>query len=633
MPSRIFISHSSRDRDMAYRMIADLEKRGIPCWISSRDIEPGDDYQKSIVDALNASPAMVLLFSDHANNSKEIPREMAIASDKNKPVIPVRIEDVVPKHALAYSLTNAQFLDLFANFDETMDRLADKLRRQIVASELQLGQPPFSGQPDIPGEPAIVTPPRAKSSAAKPRPVEPATPQTASKAVGSRKKVYAGLGAVVLLAAVGGAALTFKSHDDAPPTAHQTTTPPIAPTPKAPAPQAAPVAENSAGPVAAKPVAETKTDASLGALVDRVRQLSPGDRVNALQSSPLLDSGKLSPAQLTSLLAGSTNSARARLIGNLLPYLQQPVSVDDALKMVNGTGDSWPSAVENLLQALPNALSDTDVLALLGPTSNSRRASLLDKLSGKAQGPFDITVAANILRPMGDSRSGAVQTMVDVLPHPLPETAFEPLLQTIKNSARARTIDALMPAMDTLVTLNGALILLQSTGDSWVSALSSLAAKLPDNLTPAQATQLLGSLSNSSRGKGLAAIAPHLASGLKGDDLASILRGTGDSWYSGVVLLAPHLAPGQDANSVATLLGATSGNTRARAVEALAGVLPEKLTVEDGLKILNGTGDSRLSAAQLLAPHLPHLSQNDVDAITAGMGNTQRRTFVATAGH
>ena len=61
MSSPIFISHSSRDRDWAYRLINDLEKRGVPCWISSRDIEPGADYQKSIVDALEAAPAMVLL--------------------------------------------------------------------------------------------------------------------------------------------------------------------------------------------------------------------------------------------------------------------------------------------------------------------------------------------------------------------------------------------------------------------------------------------------------------------------------------------------------------------------------------------------------------------------------------------
>lgn len=148
MSSPIFISHSSRDRDWAYRLINDLEKRGVACWISSRDIEPGADYQKSIVDALEAAPAMVLLFSDHANNSKEIPREMAIASVKSKPMIPVRIEDVVPRNALEYSLTNAQFLDLFANYEETMARLAESLLRQIAASKLNVSsaKPAYRGR-------------------------------------------------------------------------------------------------------------------------------------------------------------------------------------------------------------------------------------------------------------------------------------------------------------------------------------------------------------------------------------------------------------------------------------------------------------------------------------------------------
>ncbi|ORM85109.1 hypothetical protein HA44_04105 [Mixta gaviniae] len=195
---------------MAYRLIADLERRGIPCWISSRDIEPGEDYQKSIVDALESAPAMVLLFSDHANNSKEIPREMAIASGKSKPVIPVRIEDVVPRDALAYSLTNAQFLDLFANFDDTMSRLADKLQRQILASQLELNQQPPASAP-APASASAAFRSVSGQSAAK-----TAAPAAPSKA-GSRKGIYIGAGAAVLLVCIGGAAFTFNSeHATAP---------------------------------------------------------------------------------------------------------------------------------------------------------------------------------------------------------------------------------------------------------------------------------------------------------------------------------------------------------------------------------------------------------------------------------
>ena len=622
MSSRIFISHSSRDRDMAYRLIADLERRGIPCWISSRDIEPGEDYQKSIVDALESAPAMVLLFSDHANNSKEIPREMAIASGKSKPVIPVRIEDVVPRDALAYSLTNAQFLDLFANFDDTMSRLADKLQRQILASQLELNQqPPAPAPAPAPASAAF----RSVSGQSAAKTAAPAAPSKA----GSRKGIYIGAGAAVLLVCIGGAAFTFNSEHATAPARQQ-----AAAVTASPARTVAPAPEKSAEPPAVKQTARADSApsippaGSLDELVAQVRQLSPGNRSEALQTSPLLEQQKLSPTQMTTLLSGSVNSARAGLISNLVEYVQRPVTTEDALKMLNGTGDSWAAGVESLQTALPEALSDKEVLALLGNTTNSRRASLLAKLSGGAKAPFEIGTVTAMLRPTGDSRSSALRSIIDLLPHPLPESAFDPLLQTIRNSSRAGVIEALQPALASSVSLDGALALLQGTGDSWISALTTLAPKLPENMTPADATRLLGASANSSRVRGVEAIAPHIASGLKGGDLVSVLRGSADSWYSGLVLLIPHLAPGQDIDSLIALSGPTKDSTRARAIEALANVLPQTLSVDEALKLLNGTGDSRFTAAQVLLPHLSRLNQHDFDAIAAGMSNSQRQRLL-----
>src|SRR5215472_7170060 len=41
MPSMVFISHSSKDREIADAICAHLESAGIKCWIAPRDIEPG----------------------------------------------------------------------------------------------------------------------------------------------------------------------------------------------------------------------------------------------------------------------------------------------------------------------------------------------------------------------------------------------------------------------------------------------------------------------------------------------------------------------------------------------------------------------------------------------------------------
>jgi hypothetical protein len=96
MAAPIFISHPSKDGNLAALVCGALETRGLSCWISSRDIAPGDNYQVAIVRAIRAAKAMVLIFSANANNSDEIKKELALADQSRLVVIPVRIEDVAP---------------------------------------------------------------------------------------------------------------------------------------------------------------------------------------------------------------------------------------------------------------------------------------------------------------------------------------------------------------------------------------------------------------------------------------------------------------------------------------------------------------------------------------------------------
>jgi len=78
----------------------------------------------SIVCAINAAKVMVLVFSENANNSDDIKREIVLAGDAKITVIPVRVEDVVPTGAFAYQLATRQWIDLFKDWEAQIDRLA-----------------------------------------------------------------------------------------------------------------------------------------------------------------------------------------------------------------------------------------------------------------------------------------------------------------------------------------------------------------------------------------------------------------------------------------------------------------------------------------------------------------------------
>src|SRR5206468_12776620 len=104
-----------------------IERRGPKCWIASRDVAPGENYQEAIVRSLRTARAMVLVFSDAANNSDEIKKELSLASRHQVPIMALRIEDVEPSDAFAYELSTRQWIDAFAGWDRSIDSLARRI--------------------------------------------------------------------------------------------------------------------------------------------------------------------------------------------------------------------------------------------------------------------------------------------------------------------------------------------------------------------------------------------------------------------------------------------------------------------------------------------------------------------------
>jgi len=109
----VFISYSSQDKPTADAACAALEGAGIRCWIAPRDILPGTDYGESIVNALENTKVLILIFSNNANASQQIKREIERAVSKGIPIIPVRIENVAPSKALEYFISTPHWLDAF----------------------------------------------------------------------------------------------------------------------------------------------------------------------------------------------------------------------------------------------------------------------------------------------------------------------------------------------------------------------------------------------------------------------------------------------------------------------------------------------------------------------------------------
>ncbi|MGI9415216.1 MAG: TIR domain-containing protein [Hyphomicrobiales bacterium] len=129
----LFISHSATDHEAAAMLCAALEARGLKCWIAPRDIPAGGDYAEAIISAIGASDAMVVLFSERANGSQHIRREVERALNYEKRICPVTIDNARLTGALDYFLATLQWTDASAApLDQAIARAADQLHATLT---------------------------------------------------------------------------------------------------------------------------------------------------------------------------------------------------------------------------------------------------------------------------------------------------------------------------------------------------------------------------------------------------------------------------------------------------------------------------------------------------------------------
>jgi TIR domain len=119
----LFVSHVSEDRQAALEVVRELEGRGVRCWVAPRNVLAGRPFDDEIVDEIEASRARLLIFSDHCNESEYIRREVTVAGESRKLIIPFRIEDAQPRRGLRVRLSDLHWIDGFVAREAAIDQV------------------------------------------------------------------------------------------------------------------------------------------------------------------------------------------------------------------------------------------------------------------------------------------------------------------------------------------------------------------------------------------------------------------------------------------------------------------------------------------------------------------------------
>lgn len=100
----VFVSHATADAQTAQSLVAQMEAAGTACWIAPRDVRPGHDYRIEIMEALGGCRSVLLLVSAASNASAHVLREVTVAEQRHKRIVPLRLDETPLRPELEYFL-------------------------------------------------------------------------------------------------------------------------------------------------------------------------------------------------------------------------------------------------------------------------------------------------------------------------------------------------------------------------------------------------------------------------------------------------------------------------------------------------------------------------------------------------
>lgn len=153
---QVFISYSSKESSQAYEVKNILEINGISCWMAPESIPYGSNYAVEIPQAISDCVVFLLILSESSQSSVWVPKELQVALNKCKEIIPIHIDDSVLKASFDFSLIDVQRIEAYKRQAAAYEELVRRIRHilnynqpEIYTAGVAKGADSISNQPVI----------------------------------------------------------------------------------------------------------------------------------------------------------------------------------------------------------------------------------------------------------------------------------------------------------------------------------------------------------------------------------------------------------------------------------------------------------------------------------------------------
>jgi len=118
MAAEVFISYASKNRDRILDLVERLRGAGVSVWIDQMGIEGAAMWSQQIVAAIRDCKVLILAISKNSATSENVVKELALASEGRKRILPVFIEEADIPETMAYQLAGIQRVEFFEGNEE-----------------------------------------------------------------------------------------------------------------------------------------------------------------------------------------------------------------------------------------------------------------------------------------------------------------------------------------------------------------------------------------------------------------------------------------------------------------------------------------------------------------------------------
>ena len=118
MSAEVFISYAAKDRERVLGLVKRLRDASVTVWIDQAGIDVATMWSQEIVSAIRGCKVMLLSISPHSTESENVVKELALASERKKPIIPVYLEPADIPETMEYQLAGIQRVEYFADNED-----------------------------------------------------------------------------------------------------------------------------------------------------------------------------------------------------------------------------------------------------------------------------------------------------------------------------------------------------------------------------------------------------------------------------------------------------------------------------------------------------------------------------------